>query len=260
MKKILFYLITVFIFLPAFVVATDVDKGDDVVYKTFEVKTDNGIKYSIKCPNLTDTPSSYLGVFRIENDKYNLTVRDVADYYKSIDYEKYSVEKIKNGFTILYDKAERIKFMYDLNKKVWTITLNGANSTSKYSVEFNIIESNNDILFDDVYRWGEGTKEERQRYNNNKKIFSKIKVAYNDEQYYDIPLSAYSDMADMHRFHLNPVTDGFELRFEGGDTAEHYIANLIFKKGFLIRKEVRNSEFYDDVWEQTFYSYNDSEN
>ena len=251
MKKIFFYLITVFVFLPTFV---------EAAYKTFEIQTDNGMKYSIKCPNLSDKVCSYLGVFRIENDKYNLTVNDVADYYESIDYEKYSVEKIKNGFTILYDKAERIKFIYDLDKKVWTITLNGANSTSKYSVEFNIIESNNDILFDDVYRWGEGTKEERQRYNNNKKIFSKIKVAYNDEQYYNIPLSAYCDMADMKSFYIYPITDGFKFEIMGSDGGESYTANLTFKKGFLIRKELKNGSFPDEAWQQIFYSYNELEN
>ena len=190
MKKIFFCLIAIFVFLPAFVVATDVDKGDDVVYKTFEVKADNGIKYSIKCPNLSDKVCSYLGVFRIENDKYNLTVNDVADYYESIDYEKYSVEKIKNGFTILYDKAERIKFIYDLKKKTWTIALHGANSASKYSVEFSLIESNDNTLFNNASKWGVYGS------SNNKKIFSNMIVTYNNEQHY-VPLSAYSDMVDM---------------------------------------------------------------
>ena len=241
MKKIIFYLMaTIFIVLPTFVGAA---------YKTFEIQTDNGMKYSI------DYSSSDCSFFRIKNDKYVLRVID-----EDIDYEKYSVEKIKNGFTILYDKAERIKFIYDLDKKVWTITLNGANSTSKYSVEFNIIESNNGILFDDVYRWGEGTKEERQRYNNSKKIFSKIKVAYNDEQYYNIPLSAYCDMADMKSFYIYPITDGFKFEIMGSDGGESYTANLTFKKGFLIRKELKNGSFPDEAWQQIFYSYNELEN
>ena len=249
MKKILFYLITVFVFLPTFVEATDVEEA----HKTFEVKTDNGIKYSIKCPNLSDKVCSYLGVFRIENDKYNLTVNDVADYYESIDYEKYSVEKIKNGFTILYDKAERIKFIYDLKKKTWTIALHGANSASKYSVEFSLIESNDNTLFNNASKWGVYGS------SNNKKIFSDMKVIYNNEQHY-VPLSAYSDMVDMRKYHLYPKIDGFGLIIEGSDTAEHYIANFIFKKGLLMRKEIRSGEFHDDVWEQIFYSYNDSEN
>ena len=249
MKKILFYLITVFVFLPTLVEATDVEEA----HKTFEVKTDNGIKYSIKCPNLSDKVCSYLGVFRIENDKYNLTVNDVADYYESIDYEKYSEKKKKNGFTILYDKAERIKFIYDLKKKTWTIALHGANSASKYSVEFSLIESNDNTLFNNASKWGVYGS------SNNKKIFSNMIVTYNNEQHY-VPLSAYSDMVDMRKYHLYPKIDGFGLIIEGSDTAEHYIANFIFKKGLLMRKEIRSGEFHDDVWEQIFYSYNDSEN
>ena len=134
MKKILFYLITVFIFLPTFVEAP---------YKTFEIQTDNGMKYSI------DYSSSDCSFFRIKNDKYVLRVID-----EDIDYEKYSVEKIKNGFTILYDKAERIKFIYDLGKKIWTIVLHGANSTSKYSAEVSIIESNSQTLFNNIQFFG----------------------------------------------------------------------------------------------------------
>ena len=241
MKKIFFCLITVFVFLPTFVVAA---------YKTFEIQTDNGMKYSIDYSSYTLSSCSF---FRIRNDNYNLKVIDVADSYKSIDYEKYSVEKIKNGFAVLYDKAERIKFIYDLNKKIWTITLHGANSTSKYSVEFSLIESNDNTLFNNASKWGVYGS------SNNKKIFSNMIVTYNNEQHY-VPLSAYSDMVDMRKYHLYPKIDGFGLIIEGSDTAEHYIANFIFKKGLLMRKEIRSGEFHDDVWEQIFYSYNDSEN
>ena len=252
MKKIFFCLIAMFIFLPKFVESEEVKTLDidNVVHKNFEVKADNGIKYSVKC---YETRNSYLSVFRIKNDKYNLTVRDIADYYESIDYEKYSVEKIKNGFSILYDKAERIKFIYDLGKKIWTIALHGANSTSKYSVEFSLIESNDDTLFNNASKWGVYGS------SNNKKIFSNMIVTYNNEQH-NVPLSAYSDMVDIWSYKLCPITDGFELIIEGSDTAEHYTATLKFRKGLLIRKEIRSGEFYDDVWEQIFYSYNDSEN
>ena len=241
MKKIFFCLITVFVFLPTFVVAA---------YKTFEIQTDNGMKYSIDYSSYTLSSCSF---FRIRNDNYNLKVIDVADSYKSIDYEKYSVEKIKNGFAVLYDKAERIKFIYDLNKKIWTITLHGANSTSKYSVEFSLIESNDNTLFNNASKWGVYGS------SNNKKIFSNMIVTYNNEQHY-VPLSAYSDMVDMRKYHLYPITDGFGLIIEGSDTAEHYTANFTFKKGLLMRKEIRNGEFYGDIWEQIFYSYNELEN
>ena len=252
MKKIIFYLITVLVFLPTFVVATDVDKiDDDAIYKNFEVKTDNGMEYSVKCHG---TRESDISMFNVQNDNYNFAVRDIADYYESIDYEKYSVEKIKNGFAILYDKAEKIKFIYDLDKKVWTITLKGANSTSKYSVEFSLIESNDNTLFNDARKWGVYGS------SNNKKIFSDMKVAYNNEKYYDVPLSAYSDMVDMRSYYLYPITDGFGLIIEGSNTAENYTANFTFKKGLLMRKEIRNGEFYGDVWEQIFYSYNELEN
>ena len=240
MKKIFFYLITVFVFLPTFV---------EAAYKTFEIQTDNGMKYSIDYSSYTLSDCSF---FKIRNDNYNLTVTDVADSYKSIDYEKYSVEKIKNGFAILYDKAERIKFIYDLGKKIWTIVLHGANSTSKYSAEVSIIESNSQTLFNNIYRWGEGS-------SNNKKIFLKMEVIYNNEQF-GVPFSAYCNMADMRNYHIYPTIDGFGLIIDGGDTAEHYIAKLIFKKGFLMRKEIRNSELYDELWEQIFYSHNELEN
>ena len=241
MKKIFFYLITVFVFLPTFV---------EAAYKTFEIQTYNGMKYSIDYSSYTLSDCSF---FKIRNDNYNLTVTDVADSYKSIDYEKYSVEKIKNGFAVLYDKTERIKFIYDLDKKVWTITLKGANSTSKYSVEFSLIESNDNTLFNNASKWGVYGS------SNNKKIFSNMIVTYNNEQHY-VPLSAYSDMVDMWSYHLYPITDGFGLIIKGSDTAEHYIANFTFKKGLLMKKEIRNSEFYGDFCEQIFYSYNELEN
>ena len=227
MKKIIFCLIAVFAFLPAFIEAVD---------KTFEIKTDNGEKYSIECSyESTFYPPSY-SIFRIKNDNYNLTIMTVPDYCENIEkyYEKYSVEKVKNGFTVLYDKTERIKFIYDLEKKMWTIALYGANSTSKYSVEFSIIESNNKISFNDIYRWGEGN-------SNNKKIFSNMKVTYDNEQC-GVPFSAYCNMAEMRSYHIYPTMDGFGFVINGGesDTIEHYTAKLIFKKGLLIRKELKD--------------------
>ena len=253
MKKIFFCLIAIFVFLPAFVVATDVDKvDDDNVYKKFEVKADNGIKYSIKYHG---TRKSYISVFNIQNDNCYFTMDDVADYCESIDYKKYSVEKIKNGFTILYDKVERIKLIYDLDKKVWTINLHGANSTSKYSVEFSVIKSDSQTLFNNVCRWGA-----RYEDSNNEKIFSDMKVSYNNEQYY-VPLTAYVDMVDMRSYKLYPIIDGFVLKIEGGygESGDSYIAKLTFKKGLLIRKEIKHGVFPDEAWEQTVYSYNERE-
>ena len=253
MKKIIFYLITVLVFLPTFVVATDVDKiDDDAIYKNFEVKTDNGMEYSVKCHG---TRESDISMFNVQNDNYNFAVRDIADYYESIDYEKYSVEKIKNGFAVLYDKGERIKLIYDLDKKVWTINLHGANSTSKYSVEFSVIKSDSQTLFNNVCRWGA-----RHEDSNNEKIFSDMKVSYNNEQYY-VPLTAYVDMVDMRSYKLYPIIDGFVLKIEGGygESGDSYIAKLTFKKGLLIRKEIKHGVFPDEAWEQTVYSYNERE-
>ena len=254
MKKIIICLTAVFAFLPTFVVATDVDKvDDDNVYKKFEVKADNGIKYSIKYHG---TRKSYISTFNIQNDNCFFTLNDEALYYESIDYEKYSVEKIKNGFAVLYDKVERIKLIYDLDKKVWTITLHGANTTSKYSVEFSVIKSDNQTLFNNMGRWGA-----RHEDSNNEKIFSDMKVAYNNEQYY-VPLTAYVDMADMRNYQLYPITDGFVLEIEGGygESGDSYTAKLTFKKGLLIRKEIRHGVFPDEAWQQIFYSYNELEN
>ena len=253
MKKIIICLTAVFAFLPTFVVATDVDKVDgDIVYKKFEVKADNGIKYSIKYHG---TRKSYISTFNIQNDNCFFTMDDVADYCESIDYEKYSVEKIKNGFAVLYDKGERIKLIYDLDKKVWTITLHGVNSTSKYSVEFSVIKSDNQTLFNNMCRWGA-----RHEDSNNEKIFSDMKVSYNNEQYY-VPLTAYVDMADMRNYQLYPITDGFVLEIEGGygESGDSYTAKLTFKKGLLIRKEIRHGVFPDEAWQQTVYSYNERE-
>ena len=236
MKKIFFYLITVFVFLPTFV---------EAAYKTFEIQTDNGMKYSI------DYSSSDCSFFRIKNDKYVLRVID-----EDIDYEKYSVEKIKNGFTILYDKAEKIKFIDDLEKRMWTIVLHGANSTNKYSVEFSIIKSNSQTLFNNICRWGA-----RYGNSNNEKIFSNMKVSYNNEQYCDVPLTAYCDIANPWEYQLYPIIDGFVLKIYGGygESGDSYTAKLTFKKGLLIRKEIKHGVFPDEAWEQTVYSYNERE-
>ena len=262
MKKIIFCLITVFIFLPTFVEAkTVVLKEDDVMklyekqynakkYKTFEVKADNNKKYYIDCYSAINSP--IYSVFIIKG----LTVIDKVNCCEYIDYEKYSVEKIKNGFAILYDKAEKIKFIDDLEKRMWTIVLHGANSTNKYSVEFSIIKSNSQTLFNNICRWGA-----RYGNSNNEKIFSNMKVSYNNEQYCDVPLTAYCDIANPWEYQLYPIIDGFVLKIEGGygESGDSYIAKLTFKKGLLIRKEIKHGVFPDEAWEQTVYSYNERE-
>ena len=78
----------------------------------------------------------------------------------------------------------------------------------------------------------------------------------------NVPLSAYSDIATPHEYQLYPITDGFVFEFNGGygeSGEDSYTAKLVFKKGLLIRKEIRNGVFPNEAWEQTVYSYNERE-
>lgn len=70
-----------------------------------------------------------------------------------------------------------------------------------------------------------------------------------------VPLSAYSDLGDVHRASIRKTPRGFTLILYGGDTATSYEADLQFADGFLVRRTVSLNDFPDTRREVTTYRF-----
>jgi len=76
-----------------------------------------------------------------------------------------------------------------------------------------------------------------------------------DSQELFVPLSAYSDLGDIHRASLRPSPHGFILSLYGGETATGYVAALRFANGYLVSRAVSSDEFPQSAREETRYSF-----
>jgi len=101
--------------------------------------------------------------------------------------------------------------------------------------------------------WGVGESEKPQN------IISNVKVTVGKNNV-TIPLSAYSDLANPYKVLFETQSNKFKIIIFGGDSATSYQAKLVFEQ--LSSKETRikyrkvfHSEFSDEVWERTDYSF-----
>jgi hypothetical protein len=75
------------------------------------------------------------------------------------------------------------------------------------------------------------------------------------------PRSAFADLAQVRRLEVVSRETGFDVRIEGGDAAVGYVALLEYRRHSrgsdmqIARRIVRHSEFPEEVWEETKYSF-----
>jgi hypothetical protein len=70
-----------------------------------------------------------------------------------------------------------------------------------------------------------------------------------------VPLSAYSDLGDVHYASLEASDKGFSLNLHGGETATGYDAKLEFENGHLVSRDIESREFPQQVKETTKYLF-----
>ena len=73
-----------------------------------------------------------------------------------------------------------------------------------------------------------------------------------------IPLSAFSDLGNPKQIFIESNKDEFAIIINGGGSSTSYKAILIFKDKYITKRKVILSEFPDQVWEETNYSFNQS--
>lgn len=85
-------------------------------------------------------------------------------------------------------------------------------------------------------------------------------------QQVNVPLSAFGDLSEPFRLSLGVTGPGsFEVVIEGGQTSTAYrsvlgVAQTAGSSEYRLRKRrVSLNEFQSDVWEETVYSWNSSE-
>lgn len=71
-----------------------------------------------------------------------------------------------------------------------------------------------------------------------------------------IPFSAFGDLGNPKQIFLEKNKDEFSIIINGGDASTSYKAILFFKNNCIYRRKVILSEFPDQVWEETNYSFN----
>jgi hypothetical protein len=87
------------------------------------------------------------------------------------------------------------------------------------------------------------------------RYLKKIKLTIDGDGVF-ISRSAYADLGNIKATRIIQATQGFAVEIEGGDAASAYSAELVFSQdGFLFFRRIRSSEFPDDAWELTTYSY-----
>lgn len=85
-------------------------------------------------------------------------------------------------------------------------------------------------------------------------LVSAIRVREGSQELF-VPLSAYSDLGDIHRASLRPSPHGFILSLYGGEVATGYVAALRFANGYLLSRVVSSNEFPQSDREETRYSF-----
>jgi len=95
--------------------------------------------------------------------------------------------------------------------------------------------------------WGcdEPTKKSLER-------FGSVKVTYAKETHW-MAASAYSDLFWMHQVTIRKEEPYLVVLIHGGDAAVGYECEWFFKKGQLVKRRVRDSEFPENFWEETKY-------
>ena len=108
----------------------------------------------------------------------------------------------------------------------------------------------NDYVYRQLYMWG------GDETSPPKKIIKSISILRNGQSLF-IPLSAYADLGDPREISLGKLTlREFTLIISGGDAAGSYSATLTFKNNELAKRNVKSSEFPQEVWEETTFSFN----
>ncbi len=96
--------------------------------------------------------------------------------------------------------------------------------------------------------WGKGS-------NIPKNIIRNLSVTVGNRKSW-IRFSAFSDLVNVNSIKMQVKENGFDIIVDGGDTSNHYHANLNFdNEGFLIARRAYSAAFPDEVWEKTQYSY-----
>ena len=95
--------------------------------------------------------------------------------------------------------------------------------------------------------WGcdEPTKKPLER-------FGSVKVTYAKETS-PLAASAYADLYWMHEVRIRKAKEFVVVWIHGGDADSGYECEWIFRKGQLVKRRVRASEFPDNFWEETKY-------
>src|SRR6185369_545721 len=107
--------------------------------------------------------------------------------------------------------------------------------------------------YKNAFMWG-GDMQGEGKVLMPKTVITTINVQIGKQKNF-VPLSAYCDLGDPHQATLEKAEHGFKLIIIGGETASLYKAELVFNNEYIQRRKVTNSEFPDEVWEETIYSF-----
>jgi hypothetical protein len=86
-------------------------------------------------------------------------------------------------------------------------------------------------------------------------VLVEMNLKIEDEKIY-IPFSAFSDLGNPKQIFIEINKDEFTIVINGGDASTSYKAILFFKSNCIYRRKVILSEFSNQVWEETNYSFN----
>src|SRR6266516_570489 len=99
--------------------------------------------------------------------------------------------------------------------------------------------------------WGSPTAQPRM-------VVSSLTARWGDGKI-EVPLSAYSDLAEVWRVRLFKAARWIVCEVSGGDAMGAYVARLMFSRSRLVRRRVWSGEFPDEWWEETRYNFMDVE-
>jgi hypothetical protein len=85
-------------------------------------------------------------------------------------------------------------------------------------------------------------------------VVSEIKVRAGDREIF-VPLSAYGDIANARRVCFEQQGNHYLLTITGGSTSTAFEAVLEFDQQSILKRRIRLSEFPDQRWEETIYSF-----
>lgn len=118
----------------------------------------------------------------------------------------------------------------------------------KIDVTIRVKKLGGDFPYKNALLWGGDLEEPPPNF------VSEIKIKDADLDMF-VPLSAYSDLGDVHRASIHKTSRGFKLIIYGGDTATSYEADLEFSDGFLVGRKVSLNAFPDARRETTKYRF-----